>query len=125
MAAIPIEILGVLAGGALAAFPLFDRLLAPLKDLTTTVRIVIRSNATLSASLSGDLPSVALWDDFGQSIGTTINDGKVIPQGNFRDIHVVANESVGNIQPAYLSVVKFLARGATPFHHSLAAEDRP
>ena len=31
--------------------------------------------------------------------------GDAVPQGNFRDIPVVASRSVGNIQPAYMSIV--------------------
>ncbi len=99
------EIIGVLAGGVLAACPLITDLIAPPKDQTTRVRVLLGSNATFSANLSGNLPSVALWDEFGQSIGTTFSDGKVVPQGNHKEISVEANATVGNIAPAYISVV--------------------
>lgn len=91
--------------GIFSAIPIFEKLFAPPEDSTHTLRITLGSNATLDASLGGNVPGVALWDEFGRSIGGTKSGGKKAEQGNFRDISVVANEDVGNITPAYLSIV--------------------
>ena len=88
-----------------SAAPIFEKLLAPPADSLHTVRITLGSNATLDASLGGNVPGVALWDQFGRSIGGTKSLGKKGKQGTFRDISVEAHPDVGNITPAYLSIV--------------------
>lgn len=88
-----------------SAIPVFEKLFASPEDFTHTVRITLGSNATLDASLGGNVPGVALWDEFGRSIGGTKSEGKKAGQGGFRDISVVANGDVDNITPAYLSIV--------------------
>jgi hypothetical protein len=101
--ALVLEVLGIL-GGSLATIPLFGDLFAKPVEQTTTVRVHLGSSPNLADSLGGNIPSIGLWDELGQSIGTSIASGDKKPQGNFVDIKIVANATVGNVPPAYVSV---------------------
>lgn len=96
----PIEAVALVGGLALA--PVIGSLFAPKPDdQTTTVRVFLGETlGDRSASLSGNIPGVSLWDEKGFSIGTTPGKFDILPQGNFKDILVVANPEIGNVAPS-------------------------
>ena len=90
----------------LTNLPVFKDLFEPKKDLITTVKITLgmELDRSLPASLSGNVPGVALWDELGRSIGTVPGSGTILPQGNFVNVEIQAKEEVGNVRPSYLAV---------------------
>ncbi len=72
-------------------------LFPPKTPAVTTVRVLLGENANLAASLSGNVPGVALWNRFGQQIGHTQGSGEVEAQGSFIEIQVEHDEKMGNI----------------------------
>ena len=104
MAQLVAEVIGVVAG-VLATIPISQGLFEPPVDQITTVKIVLGEATDLAASLSGNRPGVALWDDLGQSIGTSFGSDKILPQSNHVDVQIAANSSVGNAPPSYVSII--------------------
>ena len=51
----------------------------------------------LAASLGGDTPGVALWDDLGEAIRQAFGSGQEIPQSGFAGVKVDASDIVGNV----------------------------
>ncbi len=104
MGALAAEVIGLI-GTSLLSIPIGQGLFAPPVDQITTVRIVLGEATNLAASLSGNRPGVALWDDLGQSIGTSFGTDEILPQSSLEEIQITANSSVGNAPPSYISII--------------------
>lgn len=72
--------------------------------LTTTVRLIIGNVADDAASLSGNVPGIALWDDYGNFLGSKPGNKNIIDKGNFFDIDIVSDKKIGNVAAAYIAV---------------------
>ena len=103
MAGVAANFIGFAATGAFGVVPLIQELFPPPADQTTTIRIQLGQNATQGASLGGNLPGVSLWDEQGEAIGSSTGGGQ-LPQGNFKDVKIVAHPNVGNVPAAYVSI---------------------
>jgi hypothetical protein len=103
MAGVALNFIGALGSGLIGAIPLIKGNVHPPPDQTTTVQIQLGQNATQGASLGGNLPGVSLWDEQGEAIGSSIG-GEQLPQGNFKNVQIVAHPNVGNVPAAYVSI---------------------
>ncbi|KAL9087510.1 MAG: hypothetical protein Q9165_006621 [Trypethelium subeluteriae] len=70
---------------------------------TVRVALGLSSSASDGSSLSGNVPSVALWDDDGNELGSAAGSRKdTIAAGNFKDITV--NQGHDNGEPTYIGI---------------------
>ena len=73
---------------------------APLSE-QSHIRVALEN---LDASLGGNTPGVAWWDDLGEVVRQAFESGQKIPQGSFAGIKINASNTVGNVPPTYMSV---------------------
>ena len=77
---------------------------APPPSEQSHIRVTLGFGENLAASLGGDTPGVALWDDLGEAIRQAFGSGQEIPQDGFAAVKVNASNIVGNVPSTYMSV---------------------
>ena len=99
-----VNVVAIVSSLAIGSIPFLEKAFAPPADEITTVRIQLGFSNNTAASLGGNAPGVALWDDLGEVIVHAFGESTNLPQGTFFDQKIVANKTIGNVDATYMSI---------------------